>query len=60
MKPENVKQYYRPAELAEHLEESRQMIYRWIRRGKIRAIHHGRKLVICREEVQRLTSTGIQ
>jgi excisionase family DNA binding protein len=53
------KRYYRPDELARIIEEPLRLVYRWLENDKIKHIHHGRKTMIPRSEIDRILSEGV-
>ncbi len=53
------KRYFRPDEVARYLEESVFLVYKWLQRGKIKYLKHGRKIVIPREELVRIDRDGV-
>lgn len=54
------KKYFRIDEVAFYLEETTSLIYKWLQRGKIKHLKHGRKTLIPRDELIRIMEQGVQ
>lgn len=52
-------EYYTPNELASTLRVSRQAIYKWIKKGRIRAVRVGEDWRIPAEEYERVKEEGV-
>jgi excisionase family DNA binding protein len=53
------KRYFRPDEVAVLIEESVRAVYYWLQKDRIKHLHHGRKTMIPREEVERIIQNGV-
>lgn len=53
------KQYFRPDEVARIIEEKVRTVRYWLLVGRIKHIHHGKKDVVTREEVERIVRNGV-
>jgi excisionase family DNA binding protein len=54
------KQWFRPDEVAAMLEEPIKNVYFWLRTGRIKHVHFGRKTKIHRDEISRIMREGIR
>jgi len=54
------KRYFRPDEVARIIEEPLRAIYRWLESDRIRHIHHMRKTLIPRDEIERILKEGVR
>jgi excisionase family DNA binding protein len=53
------KQYYRPDELAQMIEQPLWLVRRWLREDKIKHFHFGKRTRIPKEEIDKIISAGI-
>jgi excisionase family DNA binding protein len=53
-----MKDWFRPDELAVVMQEPISNVYRWLREGKIKHVHFGRKTKIPHDEVERILAAG--
>jgi excisionase family DNA binding protein len=53
------KRYFRPDEVAEILDQPLRTIYYWLQMGMIKHLRLGRKIVVQKEEIERILRLGL-
>lgn len=53
------KRYFRPDEVARILEQPLRTIYYWLKHNKIRHVNFGKKIMVAREEMERVLERGM-